>query len=221
MSFIDEFCTVFDDEDENKLEFTKIHNVSLPLDINQPIAQDFKKIVENLLEELMKELGVTHEQFVDSCKRAEKNPVHKKIVDQILAVENFMAFKRLMVKRNQELNRQAILLYEKQQKSAKDGGSAEEAKVQVGAPVDPANLTPEEAAKQAAELKEVLKTAQQIERAEEEEMMKRALAESTKVGDENKRLDDEEEEMMRQVMESSMREENDRLKKEGLESQLT
>ena len=29
MSFIDEYCTVFDDEDENKLEFTKIHNVSV------------------------------------------------------------------------------------------------------------------------------------------------------------------------------------------------
>jgi len=29
MSFIDEYCTVFDDEDENKLEFTKIHNVSI------------------------------------------------------------------------------------------------------------------------------------------------------------------------------------------------
>lgn len=28
MSYIDEYCTVFDDEDENKLEFTKIHMVS-------------------------------------------------------------------------------------------------------------------------------------------------------------------------------------------------
>ena len=28
MSFIDEYCTVFDDEEENKLEFTKIHMVS-------------------------------------------------------------------------------------------------------------------------------------------------------------------------------------------------
>ena len=28
MSFLDEYCVVFDDEDENKLEFTKIHNVS-------------------------------------------------------------------------------------------------------------------------------------------------------------------------------------------------
>lgn len=28
MSFLDEYCVVFDDEDENKLEFTKIHQVS-------------------------------------------------------------------------------------------------------------------------------------------------------------------------------------------------
>jgi len=28
MSFLDEYCVVFDDEDENKLEFTKIHAVS-------------------------------------------------------------------------------------------------------------------------------------------------------------------------------------------------
>ena len=28
MSYIDEYCTVFDNEDENKLEFTKIHMVS-------------------------------------------------------------------------------------------------------------------------------------------------------------------------------------------------
>jgi len=48
MSFLDEYCVVFDDEDENKLEFTKIH-------------ADFKKIVEDLLQELMTELGVTDE----------------------------------------------------------------------------------------------------------------------------------------------------------------
>lgn len=75
--------------------------------------QDFKKIVEDLLEELMKELGVTNEQFVEACERAEQNPIHKKIVDQIMAVDNFLAFKKLMVKRNQELNKQAMELYEK------------------------------------------------------------------------------------------------------------
>ena len=68
MSFIDEYCTAFDDEAEHKLEFTKIHN-------------DFKKIVEDLLEELMAELGVSDVQFLEACDRAEQNPIYKKIVD--------------------------------------------------------------------------------------------------------------------------------------------
>ena len=134
----------------------------------------------------MKELGVTDAQFVDACKRAEKNPVHKKIVDQILAVENYMAFKRLMVKRNQELNKQAILMFERQQ-TQKNAPEGEEEKVVDGVPTattgaqnNTINMTKEEAEKQAAELKEVLKVAQQVERAEEEDMIKRALAESEK-----------------------------------------
>ena len=68
MSFLDEHCTVFDNEDENKLEFTTIHN-------------GFKKLVESLLMELMNELGVTEEQFYESCDKASENPIHKKIVD--------------------------------------------------------------------------------------------------------------------------------------------
>jgi len=48
----------------------------------------------------MSELGVSDEQFVEACEKAEKNPMHKKIVDQIMAVDNFLAFKKLMVKRN-------------------------------------------------------------------------------------------------------------------------
>ena len=31
MSFIDEHCIVFDNEEENKLVFTDIHKVSVPL----------------------------------------------------------------------------------------------------------------------------------------------------------------------------------------------
>lgn len=80
------------------------------LKCNLILYQDFKKIVEDLLEELMKELGVTEQQFLESCEKAEQNPIHKKIVDQIMAVDNFLAFKKLMVKRNQELNKQAIEL---------------------------------------------------------------------------------------------------------------
>lgn len=56
----------------------------------------------------MAELGVTQEQFISACEKASGNPLHRKIVDQITAVENFVAFKKLMVKRNTELNEQAV-----------------------------------------------------------------------------------------------------------------
>lgn len=56
----------------------------------------------------MAELGVTQDQFIEACEKASVNPLHKKIVDQITAVDNFVAFKKLMVKRNTELNEQAI-----------------------------------------------------------------------------------------------------------------
>ena len=48
MSYIDEFCMAFDEEDEHKLEFTKIHN-------------EFRQLIEGLLEELMTELGISEQ----------------------------------------------------------------------------------------------------------------------------------------------------------------
>lgn len=67
----------------------------------------------------MRELGVTEEQFVEACEKAASNPLHKKIVDQITAVENFTAFKKLMVKRNQELNEQALHMLSKKESGKK------------------------------------------------------------------------------------------------------
>jgi hypothetical protein len=104
MSFLDENCLVFDNEEENRLEYTSIHN-------------QFKKIVDDLLSELMAELGVSQEQFVEACTKASQNPLHKKIVDQITAVDNFVAFKKLMVKRNTELNEMALKMSMGQQLS--------------------------------------------------------------------------------------------------------
>ena len=88
--------------------------------LTENCMQEFKKIVEDLLGELMAELGVSDTQFVEACQKAEQNPIHKKIVDQIMAVDNFLAFKKLMVKRNQELNRQAIEMFEKFSKQGKE-----------------------------------------------------------------------------------------------------
>ena len=95
MSFLDEYCIAFDNEEENKLEYTKIHN-------------DFKKLVEELLDHLLAELEISYEVFLEACEKASENPIHKRIVDQIIAVDNFIAFKKLMTKRNAELNQQAM-----------------------------------------------------------------------------------------------------------------
>jgi hypothetical protein len=46
MSFLDEHCIIFDNEDENKLEYTPIH-------------RNFRKMVEELICELLAELGVS------------------------------------------------------------------------------------------------------------------------------------------------------------------
>ena len=86
--------------------------------------------MEDLLAELMAELGVTDEQFVAACDKASEsgNPIHKKIVDQIMAVDNFLAFKRLMAKRNAELNEQALRMLHNKELYKKNEKVAEEEK---------------------------------------------------------------------------------------------
>ena len=48
MGFIDEHCVIFDGEEENKLEFTDIH-------------EQFKSLVETLLSEFLAEVGIVPE----------------------------------------------------------------------------------------------------------------------------------------------------------------
>ena len=55
-----------------------------------------------------------------------------------------------------------------------------------------------------------MRVAQSLERAEEEEMMKRALAESEKFKSEEQKAIEEEEEMIKRVMEESAKEEEQR-----------
>lgn len=148
--------------------------------------QAFKKIVEDLLSELMSELGVTEEQFVDACEKASLNPLHKKIVDQITAVDNFTAFKKLMVKRNQELNEQALQMLSGKNKA---GGSAE------GEPqTQPKKRKPRAAASTTAGAEVSGQTLPSVEMSEEQrEMLRKMQEEDAK----------EEEEMVRKAMELS------------------
>ncbi|KAI5086170.1 cilia- and flagella-associated protein 36, partial [Silurus meridionalis] len=44
----------FDDEEENKLSYTEIH-------------QQYKQLVEKLLENYMQEVGISEQQFLAAC----------------------------------------------------------------------------------------------------------------------------------------------------------
>jgi len=54
VSYIEEYCLVFDNEDENKLEYTSIH-------------KNFIKLVDELLCELIAEVGIEREVFMEAC----------------------------------------------------------------------------------------------------------------------------------------------------------
>jgi len=106
LTFIEENCLVFDNEDENKFEYTKLHNVFLIYCLFY--QKEFKNLFEKLFGELLTDLGITEEQFVKACEDADKKEENKKYITQILSVDDFLTFKSMMHKRNIELNEQAM-----------------------------------------------------------------------------------------------------------------
>ncbi|XP_077352462.1 cilia- and flagella-associated protein 36 isoform X2 [Festucalex cinctus] len=94
--FMEHKCTVFDDEDENKLAYTEIH-------------QQYKKLVEKLLENYMQEVGINEQQFLDACTSPfAKSKTVQSVFQPVLATDDFQIFRSLMVQKNMELQLQAL-----------------------------------------------------------------------------------------------------------------
>ncbi|GAA6234602.1 cilia- and flagella-associated protein 36 isoform X1 [Lates japonicus] len=94
--FMENKCTVFDDEDENKLSYTEIH-------------QQYKKLVEKLLENYMQEVGINEQQFLDACTSPfAKSKTLQSVFQPVLATDDFQMFRSLMVQKNMELQLQAL-----------------------------------------------------------------------------------------------------------------
>ncbi|XP_028280054.1 cilia- and flagella-associated protein 36 isoform X3 [Parambassis ranga] len=94
--FMENRCTVFDDEDENKLSYTEIH-------------QQYKKLVEKLLENYMQEVGINEQQFLDACSSPfAKSKTLQAVFRPVLATDDFQMFRSLMVQKNMELQLQAL-----------------------------------------------------------------------------------------------------------------
>ncbi|KAI3363402.1 hypothetical protein L3Q82_012017, partial [Scortum barcoo] len=94
--FMENKCTVFDDEDENKLSYTEIH-------------LQYKKLVEKLLDNYMQEVGINEQQFLDACTcPLAKSKTLQSVFQPVLATDDFQMFRALMVQKNMELQLQAL-----------------------------------------------------------------------------------------------------------------
>ncbi|XP_031679533.1 cilia- and flagella-associated protein 36 isoform X5 [Oncorhynchus kisutch] len=122
--FLENKCTVFDDEDENKLTYTEIH-------------QQYKHLVEKLLETYMQEVGIDEQQFLEACSspfaksktlqpggtsrahrsvcltrplrlHGKQSRTRKTVFQPVLATDDFQMFRSLMVQKNMELQLQAL-----------------------------------------------------------------------------------------------------------------
>ena len=104
MEFIDLHCSIFDAGDENKLEYTTIH-------------ERFCELIEKLLESHLADIGLTPEDFAAVCAAAPRGSGLGKIVfEQLMSATDFLTFKALMRKRCAELELEAIREFKSQQR---------------------------------------------------------------------------------------------------------
>lgn len=95
--FIDENCDLFDDSEENRLEYTECHN-------------DFRLLVTDLFTAHLAEVSVTPEQFEWFLTHglSQHQQLHRALIEQLLSVDDFLTFKAMMAKHNAELDRKAL-----------------------------------------------------------------------------------------------------------------
>uniref|UniRef100_A0A8C0F6X5 Cilia- and flagella-associated protein 36 n=1 Tax=Bubo bubo TaxID=30461 RepID=A0A8C0F6X5_BUBBB len=87
---------LFDDEEESKLSYTEIY-------------QEYQALVEKLLEDYLKEVGINEEKFQAAFSSPlAKTHASQAILQTVLAAEDFRLFKKMMVQKNIEMQLQAI-----------------------------------------------------------------------------------------------------------------
>ncbi|NXG09744.1 CFA36 protein, partial [Sakesphorus luctuosus] len=96
LEFMEHNCEVFDDEEESKLSYTEIY-------------QEYQALVEKLLEDYLKEVGINEEKFQEAFSSPlAKTHTSQAILQTVLAAEDFRLFKKMMVQKNVEMQLQAI-----------------------------------------------------------------------------------------------------------------
>lgn len=80
--------------------------------------------MSSMVDSMVQELGITDELLEKCLMKGLRSKQHK-LFEQILVVDNFLAFKKIMIKKNKELEMEAL----KQMAAEKGGAIAHESKI--------------------------------------------------------------------------------------------
>lgn len=99
MDFVDENCHIFENDEENKFIYTDIY-------------KEFLDHMEGVINSNLGELDVSPDVFFDACQKSRNGrDINKRVFEKMLAMEDFTVFKKIMVKRNTELQYEAMMAY--------------------------------------------------------------------------------------------------------------
>ena len=117
-NFIDENCITFVDVDENTFE-------------QGQLFKELNQLLENLLDEVLKDGELTQEEFLEAAERGISDPKYKKYFNQVINFGDYTFFKTIMTKRNYQI----IQMAEQQMQNAQSmkEQKKEEGKVEVDA----------------------------------------------------------------------------------------
>jgi len=94
-SYIDENCIIFEDVEENQLEHLKCH-------------KEFVKVTEGMLDEFISDFGIDTDTFLKTVAIGINVPEYKEYFEYLFLLDKFLVFKKHMVKRNKELELEAL-----------------------------------------------------------------------------------------------------------------
>ena len=92
----DTHCIIFDNDDENKFAYSDLHG-------------QFRQLIESMISNKLAEVGIAAEDFAAACQSDRfGRDVNKAVYEQMIAMDDFLTFKKLMVRRNMELELEAV-----------------------------------------------------------------------------------------------------------------
>ncbi|XP_064602412.1 cilia- and flagella-associated protein 36-like [Liolophura sinensis] len=101
ITYMEARCIIFEPGTEDSQEYREVH-------------KEYKHLVETLLEGFMKDTELTYEQILKALQdlrvQEDLKDIFQVIFEQVLSMEDFGIFVRLMTQKNIELQQQALLL---------------------------------------------------------------------------------------------------------------